>query len=64
MSESIVSRGTRLTQILSGRGGTVDGAKSKSLLSNNALLDLFEIFVEEIQQQNAVGGKVSENGCR
>ena len=60
MSESIVSRGTRLAQLLSGRGSGVD-PKKKSLLSNSALLDLFEIFVEEVQQQqlNAAGRKVN-----
>ena len=53
MSESIVSRGTRLAQLLSGRGSGVD-VKAKSMLSNNALLDLFEIFVDEIQNNGKV----------
>ena len=53
MSESIVSRGTRLAQLLCGRGGSVD-SKAKSILSNNALLDLFEILVEELQQNSKV----------
>ena len=44
-----MSRGTRLVQLMNGRGSGFD-PKTKTLLSNNALLDLFEIFVEEVQQ--------------
>ena len=43
-----------MVQLMNGRGSGFD-PKTKTLLSNNALLDLFEIFVEEIQQNVKVG---------